>query len=285
VSYKSAYLYSTWLTDQISRNVPIHKMVRELLMATGGTFGNPATNFYQVETDTLKTTENVAQAFMGLRIQCSQCHNHPFDRWTMNDYYSFASFFCQIGRKPAEDYRETIVFNRGDGAVAHPVTGRAMEPKFLGGAIPDMKGKDRRQVVAEWLTSPENPFFAPSIANRVWAHFFGVGIVEPVDDIRVSNPPSNPELMQELGKRLTSYDYDFKRLVRDIGNSYAYQRSTERNASNAEDERNFAHAKVRRIQAEMLLDCITQATETKDKFPGLPLGAKAVQVADGTTST
>ncbi len=285
VSYKSAYLYSTWLTDQISKNVPIHRMVRELLMATGGTFGNPATNFYQVETDTLKTTENVAQAFMGLRIQCAQCHNHPFDRWTMNDYYSFASFFCQIGRKPAEDYRETIVFNRGDGAVANPVTGRVMEPKFLAGAVPDVKGKDRRQVVAEWLTSPENPFFAPSIANRVWAHFFGVGIVDPVDDIRVSNPPSNPELMQELGKRLTSYDYDFKRLVRDIGNSYAYQRSTERNAGNADDERNFAHGRVRRIQAEMLLDCITRATETKDKFPGLPLGAKAVQVADGTTST
>ena len=202
----------------------------------------------------------------------------------MNDYYSFAAFFSQIGRKPAEDYRETIVFNRGDGAVTHPVTGRVMEPKFLAGAVPDVKGKDRRQVLADWLTSPDNPFFAPSIANRVWAHFFGVGIVEPVDDIRVSNPPGNPELMRELGKRLTSYGYDFKRLVRDLCNSYAYQRATERNATNADDERNFAHGRVRRIQAEMLLDCISQVTETKDKFPGLPLGAKAVQVADGTTS-
>jgi hypothetical protein len=160
-----------------------------------------------------------------------------------------------------------------------------MEPKFLAGAVPDVKGKDRRQLLADWLTAPDNPFFAPSIANRVWAHFFGVGIVEPVDDIRVSNPSSNPELMRELGKRLTSYDYDFKRLVRDICNSYAYQRTTERNAANADDERNFAHGRVRRIQAETLLDCISQVTETKDKFPGLPLGAKAVQVADGTTST
>jgi len=201
VSYKSAYLYSTWLTDRISRNVPIHLMVRELLGATGGTFRSPATNFYQIETDTLKTAENVARVFLGCRIQCAQCHNHPFDRWTMDDYYGFASFFCQIGRKPAEDYRETIVFNRGDGSVSHPVTGRAMEPKFLGGPLADAKGRDRRQVLADWLTSPDNPFFAPSIANRVWAHFFGVGIVEPVDDVRVSNPPGNPELIQELGKR------------------------------------------------------------------------------------
>ncbi len=127
-------------------------MVRELLAASGGTFSNPATNFYQIETDTLKTAENVAQVFMGIRIQCAQCHNHPFDRWTMDDYYSFAAFFCQIGRKQGEDYRETIVFNRGGGEVKHPVGGRVMEPKFLGGAEPDVKGKDRREVLADWLT-------------------------------------------------------------------------------------------------------------------------------------
>ena len=129
MSYKSIFLYSNWLTEQISRNVPLDQMVRELLAARGGTFDNPATNFYQVETDTLKTAENVAQVFMGVRIQCAQCHNHPFDRWTMDDYYSFAAFFAQIGRKQAEDYRETIVFNRGGGEVHHPVSGRVMEPQ------------------------------------------------------------------------------------------------------------------------------------------------------------
>jgi len=285
VAYKAMYLYSNWLTKQISDNVPLDKMVREMLGATGGTFSEPATNYYQIERDNQKLAENAAQVFMGLRIQCAQCHNHPFDRWTMDDYYGFTAFFAQIGRKNAEDYRETIVFNRGSGEVRHPVGGRVMEPRFLGGEVPDVKGKDRRQVMAEWLTSPENPYFATSVANRVWAHFFGIGIVEPIDDVRVSNPPSNPELFEALGAKLVEYNYDFKQLVRDICNSHAYQRSTQRNASNESDELNFAHGRVRRIGAESLLDCISQVTDTKDKFRGLPLGARAVQVADGRTST
>ena len=284
VSYKSAFLYSNWLTDKFARNVPIDEMVRELLTSTGGTFTDPETNFYEIERDTLKTAENVAQVFMGIRTQCAQCHNHPFDRWTMDDYYGFAAFFSQIGRKNAEDYREKIVYNRFGGEVKHIVSGKNVPPKFLGGKEPDTGGKDRRAVLAEWLTDPENPFFADSIANRVWAHFMGVGVVEPVDDIRVSNPPSNPELFEELGERLVEYDYDFKALVRDICNSRAYQRSSESNDSNAHDSRNYSHAVIRRIPAESLLDCICQVTESPDKFRGLPLGARAVQIADGGTT-
>jgi hypothetical protein len=284
VSYKQTFLYSNWLTKQLADNVPLDQIVRDLISSSGGTFTEPQTNFYQVERDTLKVAENVAQVFMGIRTQCAQCHNHPFDRWTQGDYYSFAAFFSQIGRKQGEDYRETIVFDRGGGEVKHPVTGETMKPKFLGGAVPDVQGKDRRKVLAQWLTSPENPYFAPSIANRVWAHFFGIGIVEPVDDIRVSNPPSNPELFQELGDKLIEYNYDFKRLVRDICNSNAYQRSTVRNESNKTDELNFAHGNIRRIGAESLLDCICQVTETKEKFKGLPLGSRAVQIADGRTT-
>jgi hypothetical protein len=283
-SYKSIYLYSTWLTEQIAGNVPLDEIVRQLLAARGGTFSTPATNFYQIERDTLKTAENVSQVFMGVRVQCAQCHNHPFDRWTMDDYYGFAAFFSQVGRKEGEDSRETIVFNSGGGEVKHPLGGRVMEPKFLGGPKADCNGKDRRQVLADWLTSPDNPFFAPSVANRVWAHFLGVGIVEPVDDVRVSNPPVNPELYRQLGRKLIEYHYDFKRLVRDICLSQTYQRATQTNASNEGDQRNFAHARVRRIQAEMLRDCITQVTETKDRFRGLPLGSRAVQIADGATS-
>jgi hypothetical protein len=221
---------------------------------------------------------------MGMRLQCAQCHNHPFDRWTMDDYYSFAAFFTQVGRKTGEDYRETIVFNSGGGDARNPVTRQVMPPKFLGGALADTKGKDRRVVLAEWLASPANPYFATSVANRVWEHFFGIGIVEPVDDVRVSNPPSNPELYEALGAKFTEYNYDFQRLVRDICNSHAYQRSTERNTSNETDELNFAHGRVRRIKAESLLDCVSQTTGTKDKFQGLPLGARAVQIADGRTS-
>jgi len=284
VSYKSMFLYSNWLTNQISTNVPLNEMVQKLLSASGGTFSSPATNYFQIERDTLKTAENVAQVFMGIRTQCAQCHNHPFDRWTMNDYYSFAAFFAQIGRKQGADYRETIVFNAGGGEVKHPVSGAVMPPKFLGGAAPDTAGKDRREVLVQWLASPENPFFATSVANRVWAHFFGIGIVEPVDDVRVSNPASNPELFQTLGDKLTSYNYDFKQLVRDICNSQTYQRASQANASNETDLANFSHARIRRIPAESLLDCLSQVTDVPDKFQGLPLGARAVQIADGQTS-
>lgn len=285
VDAKSIFLYSSWLTDKISDNVPLDQMVRELLMASGGTFTSPATNYYQVERDTLKTAENTAQVFMGLRIQCAQCHNHPFDRWTMDDYYSFAAFFAQVGRKQGEDYRETIVYDRRGGETQHPVTKKSMPPKYLGGPVAETAGRDRRAALAEWLTSTDNPFFAQNTANRIWEHFFGIGIVDPVDDVRVSNPASNPELLNALAKKLVEYKYDFKQLVRDICASQAYQRSVERNPSNELDEKNFAHGSVRRIRAESLLDCICQVTEAPEKFRGLPLGAKATQISDGATST
>ncbi|AMV39380.1 DUF1549 and DUF1553 domain-containing protein [Planctomyces sp. SH-PL62] len=285
VSYKSMFLYYNWLVEQLSKDLPMDQMVQELLGANGGTFKNPATNFYQTTTETLPLTENVAQVFMGMRIQCAQCHNHPFDRWTQDEYYSFAAFFSQIGRKQGEDFRELIVFNAGGGEMKHPVDGRVMAPKFLGGESPDVAGKDRRVILAKWLASSQNPWFATSFANRVWAHFMGVGVVEPVDDFRISNPATNPELLEALGKRFTESNYNLKSLVRDICTSRAYQRSTHRNESNAGDDRNFSHALVRRIKAENLLDAISHVTNTKDKFGGLPLGARAVQIADGNSST
>jgi hypothetical protein len=285
VSQKAMFLYYNWLVEKLSQNMPMDQMVQELLGASGGTFKNPATNFYQITNETLLLTENIAQIFMGTRIQCAQCHNHPFDRWTQDDYYGFAAFFSQIGRKGGEDYREMIVFNSGGGEVNHPVGGRVMAPKFLGGETPDVRGKDRRVVLAKWLASPQNPWFATSFANRVWAHFLGVGIVEQVDDFRVSNPASNPELLEALGKRFTETKYNLKQLVREICNSRTYQHATQVNQSNASDQRNFAHALVRRIKAESLLDTISAVTDTKDKFDGLPIGARAVQIADGQRST
>ena len=285
VEKKPMLAYFNWLRDKIANNTPTDKMVQELLGARGGSFANPAVNYYQTETETLKTAENVAQVFMGMRIQCAQCHNHPFDRWTMDDYYGFAAFFSQIGRKQGEDPRETIIFNSGGGEVTHLVGGRVMKPKFLGGAEPDLTGKDRRQVMAEWLASPENPYFAKNLANIVWAHFFGRGIIQEVDDVRISNPPVNAELLDELGRKFTEYNYDFRKLVRDICTSRTYQLSTTTNESNASDHKNFAHAELRRIRAEVLLDCISSVTSTQDKFPGLPVGARAVQIADGNTAT
>ncbi len=285
VSTKSVVLYYQWLVDQISNNVPLDKMVQDLLSANGGTFKVAQTNYYQMEQDRLKIAENTAQIFMGMRIQCAQCHNHPFDRWTQDDYYNFAALFAQVGRKTSEDSREQIIFNAGGGEVQHPVTGANAIPTFLGGGPADLTGgADRRAALGKWLASPANPYFAQNFANRIWQHFFGVGIVEPVDDVRVSNPASNPELLTELAKRFTESNYNFKGLVREICMSKAYQRSTQRNDSNSSDELNFAHQTIRRIKAESMLDIISQVTVTKDKFAGLPLGSRAVQIANGQTS-
>ncbi len=284
VSYKAALNYYQWLRERIATNMPFNQLVRELLEAKGGTFDNPATNFFQMESDVLKLTENVAQVFMGTRIQCAQCHNHPFDRWTMDDYYRFAAFFAQVKRKPAEDPRERIVYD-GGGEIQNPVTKQNMEPKFLGGPKPEIaKGQTRRESVANWLASPENPWFARNVVNIIWDHYMGVGIVEPVDDVRVSNPPSNPELLDALAEKFVSYDYDFKKIVRDICTSRTYQLSTATNETNESDTRNFSKAMIRRVRAEVLLDTISQVTKTSEKYKGLPKGARAVQIADGNTT-
>lgn len=285
LSYKAALLYFNWLQERIASGVPMDQIVRDLLASTGGTFASPPTNYYNAERDLLKVSENVAQVFMGFRLQCAQCHNHPFDRWTMDDYYGWAAFFSQIGRKRAEDPREEVIFNRASGETRHLVGNRVVAPKFLGGDKASTEGgKDRREVMATWLTSSANPFFARNLANVTWAHFFGLGIVEPVDDVRVSNPASNPELLDALAAKLVEYRYDFRRLVRDICTSRTYQLSVRSNETNKNDLKNFSKARVRRMRAEVLLDVITEVTGTKNKFKGLPLGAHAVQIADGTTS-
>jgi len=284
-SEKNTMAYYNWLRDQILSNVPVDDMVKSIVSANGSTFNHPPANYYKLETDVMKMSEDVAQVFMGMRIQCAQCHNHPFDRWTMNDYYGFASFFSQVGRKRGEDPRDTIVYNRGGGEINHPVTKRPVPPTFLGGGQADVQGKDRRAVLAEWLASPKNPYFARNLVNIVWAHFYGRGIIDPVDDVRISNPASNPELLDELAKRFTASNYDFKALVRDITNSRTYQLATQANESNASDTVNFAKGSIRRMRAEILLDAINQVTESQDRFNKTPKGMSAVQIADGNVTS
>jgi hypothetical protein len=282
LSPKGLQRYDAWLRGRVRAGVSIDRIVRELLPATGGSFENPAVSYFQTETTPQQLAENVAQVFLGTRIQCAQCHNHPFDRWTMDDYYGFAAFFSRIGYKQAQDPRELTVFNIGTGEVKHPIAGRIVRPTFLGGPAPAMKsGEAYRQALADWLAAPENPAFARTLANFVWAHFFGQGIVEPVDDARVSNPPSNPELLDALAKRLVETGFEIRPLIRDILRSRTYQLATAPNDLNRWDGRNFAHQRVRRMRAEVLLDCIAQVTETSDRFPGLPRGGRAVQIPDG----
>jgi hypothetical protein len=284
--YKSAYQYFNWLKERFAENMPLDQIVKHLITANGDTFVNPAANFYKVEQTQLKLSENTAQIFMGMRIQCAQCHNHPFDRWTMDDYYSFQAFFAQIGRKRGVDTRSSVVYNRNSGRVVHPVGKKDMKPKFLGAEVPEIKsGEDRRAVLAEWLASPRNPWFAKNMANIVWAHFMGKGIVHPVDDVRISNPPSNPELLEALGKRFSDSKYNFRDLVASICKSRTYQLAAVSNESNELDTKNFSKAYIRRIRAEVLLDVINQVTDSPEKYTGIPVGSRSVEIVDGRTST
>ena len=250
LSPKGLQRYDAWLRDRVRSGVTIDKIALELLPATGGSFENPAVNYYQTETTPQIVAENVAQVFLGTRIQCAQCHNHPFDRWTMDDYYGFASFFSRIGYKQAQDPRELTVYDAGSGEIKHPIAGREVTTYLPRCRTPEIKsGEDCRKTLAGWLASPENPAFARNLANIVWAHFFGQGIIDPVDDARVSNPPSNPELLDALARRLVEVRYDIKPVIRDILQSRTYQLTTQRNESNRWDERNFSHQKVRRMRA------------------------------------
>lgn len=285
LSSKGLLRYDAWLRQAVHNGRRIDDILSELVPASGGTFENPSTIYYQTETTPQLLAENIAQAFLGTRIQCAQCHNHPFDRWTMDDYYGFANFFCQVGYKAAKDPREVMVYNTGEGSLKHPVGERDVAPKFLGGDAPAFsKGDDYRIALASWLTSKNNRAFSNHLSNVIWAHFMGVGIVEPVDDVRVSNPPSNPALLDKLGEKLAEYDFDIKPLIRDICNSSTYQLATTTNASNLWDMRHFSKARVRRMFAEVLLDCINEVTNSEDRYPGLLPGSRAIQVADARTT-
>ncbi|HUS40811.1 MAG TPA: DUF1549 and DUF1553 domain-containing protein, partial [Pirellulales bacterium] len=284
IGQKSLMRYYKWLRQQIEDEVPLNQMVHSLLASRGGTFANAPTNYYQTEKDILKTSENVAQVFLGMRLQCVQCHNHPFDRWTMDDYYGFAAFFARVGRKPGEDPRETIIYNAGAGETKHPVGGQVVAPRFLNGNQPEIGDKDRRLAMARWVTSDDNPYFARHMANMVWAHFFGRGIIEPVDDVRISNPPVNPQLLDELARRLVRHQFQLKPLIREICTSRTYQLGTHGPSSNETGLRNFASTNLRRLPAAVLLDVVSQVTETTDKFEGVPGETRAIQIADGAKS-
>ena len=284
---KAMWSYAGWIHDQMAVNRPLNEMVGELVVGNGSNIKQPTSNLYTaVERLTpQKTAEDFAQVFLGTRIQCSQCHNHPFDRWTLDDYYGFASFFAGVNMKRGVEGREVVVFNNNaNNTVEHPVNGRKMKPKFLGGDAPDVEGQDPRVSLAKWLTSPDNAAFGQTMANIIWSHFFGRGIVEPVDDVRISNPPSNKELLETLGKKLAEYGFDKKKLIRDICNSRTYQLSAATNPTNELDEAYFSHGYVRRLQAEVLLDTITRITGTEDRFQSSPQGTRAVQIYAGNVT-
>jgi hypothetical protein len=279
---KGTYVFNRWIREQLERNTPMDRFVRELLTADGSAFRNPAANYYRISRDPESSVETTAQLFLGVRIQCAKCHNHPFERWTQDDYYGFAAFFSRVKQKNGGLPDDEVIFAAPAGEVRQPRTGKVMKPKALGGpTFDDASHSDRRAALASWLTGPENPFFAKSLVNRVWFHLLGRGIVEPVDDFRDSNPASNDELLDGLTGEFVRGGFDLKGLIRTILNSRTYQLGARTNEHNADDAIYFSHAYTRLLPAEVLLDAISTVTGTVTPFDGLPKGARATQIPDG----
>ncbi len=290
IQVKGVYVFQHWLRDHIDENAGFDVIVRELLTASGSTFTNAPANYYRVAKDPTNLAETTAQLFFGIRMQCSKCHNHPFERWTQDDYYSMAAFFARVRQKPdlaqpaanpQSGGAEFVYVDRG-GEVQQPRTKKDMPPKFLGGAVAVVPpGGDRRQALADWITSPENPFFAKATVNRVWFHLTGKGIVDPVDDFRDSNPSANDELLDALGKDFAAHKFDVKYLIKTIMMSRTYQLSSQTNDFNKDDTKYFSHAVTKLLTAEQLLDALCTVTEVPEKFPGTPAGTRAMQLPDG----
>jgi len=270
---KAGWNYYEWLRESLEKNTPWDQLARQLLTGNGSNLRNPASNYYtmlpQGRLDPQKIGEDTAQIFLGLRTQCAQCHNHP------SDYRRLLQFYVVLHRAEAEARHRgpRVLYLRGCRCRAReapdrwPSDGRPMAHRFLGGDLADVKNRDPRKALANWMTQPDNRLFRRNLANRIWAHFFGRGIVHPIDDVRISNPASNEPLLEELGRRLVEdYAYDAKKLVRDICLSRMYQLSVTTNESNRRDDSRFSHAYLRRLRADVLFDCLCQALEYQYRF-------------------
>lgn len=273
--------FYNWIRDSVQQNKPWDKMVRELLVSTGSSLDNGALNFYQIHKNPISLTENTAVAFMGLRLTCARCHNHPLEKWTQTDYFRMANLFSRVKQKSGNSPGEIIVFNAIGGNIDHPRLGKPLPPTPLDGQEISLDSdQERRTHLANWLTSAENPAFARTIVNRVWANFMGRGLADPVDDIRSTNPPSNEPLMEALVKDFVDHGFDINYLCSVILSSATYQRSWRTNATNVNDDRYFSHYLAKRMSAEVMLDAMSQVTQVPTDFAGYPPGTRALQLPD-----
>lgn len=273
------YKYHRWVERAVRDNMPYDQFARELLTATGSTLANPPANFYRTAGDTNDCVETISQVFLGSRLQCAKCHNHPFERWTQDNYYGMAAFFNRVQRKKTTRNDEIFIYVSRGGEVTQPRTGKQMKPWLpLEGDLDQADEIDRRNSFLDWLTKTDNPFFAKVEANRIWSHLLGRGIVEPADDFRESNPPSNAALLSALAKDFAESGYDRKQLIRTILNSRTYQASFEPNDFNEDDSKYFSHFQPRLLSAEQLLDAICHVTAIPEQFGSLPAGTKATQL-------
>jgi hypothetical protein len=279
---KSSDTLQEWIRGQMRAGRPLNEFVAEMVSASGSNISEGPPNFYTMlvskwNVDPKQLAADFSQLLLGVQIQCAECHNHPFDRWTMDDYYSFVSFFSGLKRINGIEPRERrIFFDTTTEPAKHLVDERPMPARVLGATEALPRGIDPRKPLAVWLTAPENALFRENLANRIWAQLFGRGIVDPVDDIRASNPPSNPALFEALGRRLADLKFDLRGLVREICRSRTYQLSATPNKTNQLDTRQFSHAHLRRLRADVLLDSIADVTNVPVRLPGFPSGTRAV---------
>ena len=281
----ATFAFHGWLRDSLRANRPYNEIVRDVIAATGDIAENPAVAWYRQVKEPQQQLEDAAQLFLGVRMQCAQCHHHPFDKWSQNDYYSFAAFFSQIGRKsPTTAKDNQVIFHRrGVATAVNKKTKLPVKPAALTtGPLDIAPDEDPRAVLAGWMGDPANPFFARTLVNRYWKHFFNRGIVEPEDDMRESNPPSNPELLDALADHFVKSGYDLKALVRDITRSQTYQLSAIPNEFNKTDRQNFSRYYAKRLTAEVLFDAINEVTGTNSSFAGLPPGTRAIALPDNS---
>jgi hypothetical protein len=278
---KGGGAYYRWFRDQVRHDVAYDQMVRALLVSQGRHDFEGISNFYFVsrEIDPEESAVNVSQLLLGVQIECARCHNHPFEKWTQDDFYGFAAFFARVERKDMYLNNHNATYLKDTGQVVHPKTKKVMQPKYLDGPLEtEAPGGDVRYKLARWVTSPRNPFFAKATVNRVWKFYMGRGLVEPVDDFRVTNPSTNDALLDALAADFIENGYSLKKLERRILSSRAYQLSSEPNETNRTDQTNYSHFLVRRLMAEQIVDGMTDVTGVAEKFPSFPLGTRAMSI-------
>jgi hypothetical protein len=287
LSPSETWSYYNWVRESVAKNKPWDQFAREIVTATGNTRENGAANYYAIQRDPIDVSENMTKAFLGMSITCAHCHNHPLEKWTQNDYFSMANLFARVRLKTGNFSRtrraleDVTVFSSTTGDIIYPRLGRPLAPRPLeASALPLDSPVDRRVYFAQWLTSPQNPYFARALVNRVWKNFMGRGLVEAVDDMRATNPPTNEDLLNAVVKDFVGHGFDVRHLIRTLMNSATYQTSSEPSEHNVQDEKYYSHYILKRLPAEVLLDAVSQVTQVPEKFEGYPVGMRALQLPD-----
>ncbi len=286
INEQGVWAFRNWIREQVATNRPYNDFVYDLMTASGSTLENPPANYYRIAREPREVMENMTQVFVGTRFVCAQCHDHPFEKWTQTQYYQLSAFFGGVGRKGGRRAEEEVVYDmRSPATVIHAGTGQPAAATFpfpIEGI--DLTSDVPRIRLARWLTTKDNPYFAKSLANRYWSYLNGKGIIDPVDDIRLSNPASNPELLDALTNDFIASGFDLKHLLRTITSSHTYQRSFATHHWNEDDDVNYSHATPRRLAAEQLFDAIMTATGAPTNLPGVPGGFHASQLPDSSAS-